>query len=85
VPRTTSAPAIDVRTSAPATGARTQFGETGELERLLARYIGPMAKIIAARARKQSPDEPALLQRIAEAIDDEKDRAEFLSAARKLK
>ena len=63
----------------------TQLRDTAGIERLLARYIGPMAKIIAARARKEAPDDQALLQRIAESIDDEKDRAEFLSAARKLK
>jgi serine/threonine protein kinase len=91
VPQIPTQPPAQPRTVAPTarpspqTIVPTQFRDTTELERLLARYIGPMAKIIAARARKEAPDEQALLQRIAESIDDEKDRAEFLSAARKLR
>ena len=77
--RTTTAP-----TTGPTTPTTLGLGDTAELERLLARYIGPMAKIMAARARKESPDYQVLLQRMAESIDDDKDRAEFLSAARKL-
>jgi hypothetical protein len=82
VPRT-SAPTT-ASTSAPAT-VMTGLGETGDIERLLARYIGPMAKIIARRARAEAPDDEGLLRRVAEAIDDAGDRAEFLAAARRLK
>jgi serine/threonine protein kinase len=85
VPQTQPRTVAPMGRSSPQTVAPTQLGDTGNIERLLARYIGPMAKIIASRARKDSPDEQTLLQRIAESIDDEKDRAEFLSAARKLR
>jgi serine/threonine protein kinase len=68
-----------------ATGSRTELRDTGELERLLARYIGPMARIIAGRARKEVSDDEGLLQRVAAAIDDEADRAEFLAAARRIR
>jgi serine/threonine protein kinase len=69
----------------PATGIPPELRDTAELERLLARYIGPMAKIIAGRARKQARDEHDLLQRFAEAIDDPGDRTQFLAAARQLR
>ena len=72
-------------TTAPSTGGATGPGADPELERLLARYIGPMARIIASRARQEAPDREALLQRVAEAIDDPADRAEFMAAARKLR
>jgi serine/threonine protein kinase len=82
VPRTTAP--TTASTSAPAT-VMPGLGETGDIERLLARYIGPMAKIIARRARAEAPDDEGLLRRVAEAIDDAGDRAEFLAAARRLK
>jgi hypothetical protein len=87
-PRTTTAlqPAVGITTppTSPPTATRIEQPDSGELDRLLARYIGPMAKIIAARARKEALDTEGLLQRIAEAIDDPSDRAQFLAAARRL-
>jgi hypothetical protein len=54
------------------------------VERLLAQYIGPMARIFCARAHKtaRTPDE--LTKCLAEAIDDDTDRTAFIAAAAKL-
>ncbi|MDB5922314.1 MAG: serine/threonine protein kinase [Betaproteobacteria bacterium] len=55
-----------------------------QVERLLAQYIGPMARIFCARAHKtaRTPDE--LTKCLAEAIDDDTDRTAFIAAAAKL-
>jgi serine/threonine protein kinase len=64
--------------SAPAGAANPQ------LERLLAQYIGPMAKIFCARAQKTARSSEELMNTLAEAIDDDEDRDAFLAGAAKL-
>lgn len=58
--------------------------DAAQLEQLLARYIGPMARIMLARARKAAHDDEALVADLARSIDSESDRSAFLGAARKL-
>jgi hypothetical protein len=57
---------------------------SAEIERLLAQYIGPVAKIIAGRARRSATDDEGFVQALANAIDGEVDRAAFLAAAQRL-
>jgi hypothetical protein len=52
-----------------------------QIEKLLTGYMGPMAKIILARARKKGGDDQSLLNALAGYIDDEVERASFLAAA----
>jgi hypothetical protein len=52
-----------------------------QLEQLLARSIGPMAKIVVARARKRAADDEALLKKLGDAIDDAGERAAFVAGA----
>jgi serine/threonine protein kinase len=52
-----------------------------QLEKLLAGHIGPLARIILARARKSARTHDELLRTLAAAIDDDEHRASFLSAA----
>jgi serine/threonine protein kinase len=59
-------------------------GDAVALERLLAGYIGPMAKIIVGRAQPAATSHEDLLLRLGESIDGDEDRAAFLSAARRL-
>lgn len=56
-------------------------GENAQLEKLLAGYIGPMARIIIARARKSARSHEELLDALAAAIDDDERRSSFLRAA----
>ncbi|HYH41494.1 MAG TPA: protein kinase [Burkholderiales bacterium] len=82
-------------TRAPVTGPASQAGvgaanaaitlDRAQLEKLLARYIGPLARIIIGRAAKTARSDQALLQALSEAIDDEAQRADFLRAAAGLK
>jgi serine/threonine protein kinase len=55
-----------------------------QVERLLAQYIGPMARIFCARAHKTSRTPDEFTKCLAEAIDDDSDRAAFIAAAAKL-
>lgn len=55
-----------------------------ELEQLLARAIGPMAKIVLGRARKRAVDDAALLDSLAGSIDDATERETFVAAARRV-
>jgi hypothetical protein len=52
-----------------------------QIEKLLTGHMGPMAKIILARARKKGGDDQSLLNALAGYIDDEVERASFLAAA----
>jgi serine/threonine protein kinase len=72
-PSTVAAPAISI---APADAAA--------LEALLARAIGPLAKIIVARAQASSISREDLFERLAASIDRDEERAGFLAAARRL-
>jgi signal transduction histidine kinase len=51
------------------------------LERLLAIYIGPMAKIFIANAVKRAHSDEELINCLAEGIDSERDRSAFLTRA----
>ena len=55
--------------------------EDAQLEKLLAGYIGPLARIIIARARKSAANRDELLRTVAKAIDNDDHRAAFLRAA----
>jgi len=56
-----------------------------QVETLLARHIGPIAKVMVRNARKAAPSRAALVAELAGSIEREKDRAEFASAVEKLK
>ena len=55
-----------------------------QIEQLLAKAIGPMAKIVLARARKRSADDESLLDALAQCVDDEAERSVFIAAARRV-
>jgi hypothetical protein len=55
-----------------------------QVQRLLAQYIGPMAKIIYARAQKTATSPGELIASISNNIDDDENRAAFVTAANKL-
>jgi serine/threonine protein kinase len=55
-----------------------------QIQRLLAQYIGPLAKIIYARAQKTAASPGELIASISNNIDDEANRAAFVTAANKL-
>ena len=77
------ATAAPTQTGAALAGAITL--DRAQLEKLLARYIGPLARIIIGRAAKTARSDQALLQALSESIDDEAQRADFLRAAAGLK
>lgn len=55
-----------------------------QLEQLLTHYIGPLASIVLARARKTASDDEALVHSLAKNIDAAEDRAAFLAAAARI-
>jgi serine/threonine protein kinase len=55
------------------------------LERALSQHIGPLARTILRKEIARQPDWAALLQALALQIDTAQDRAEFLSAAAKIR
>ena len=59
--------------------------DRAQLEKLLARSIGPLARIIIGRAAKTARSDQELLQALSNAIDDEAQRAAFLREAAGLK
>jgi hypothetical protein len=69
--------------SSPIPGADPEAAAQ-QLEQLLARSIGPMAKIVVARARKRSADDAAFLKTLGAAIDDAGERATFVAAATRI-
>jgi eukaryotic-like serine/threonine-protein kinase len=52
-------------------------------EHLLAVHIGPMAKILVKKAAKSARGTEDFVAVLADAIDDDEDRADFLAAAEK--
>lgn len=80
-------PHSQMKTVVPATGQSTtgtsiQPGtDDAHIEKLLAGYIGPLARIIIARARKSTSSRDEMLRAAANAIDNEAHRAAFLRAA----
>jgi hypothetical protein len=59
-------------------------GAVDPLEQLLARYIGPMAKIYIARAGKTAADDADLVDRLAGCIDDQAEREAFVAGAKRV-
>jgi serine/threonine protein kinase len=55
-----------------------------QIQRLLAQHIGPMAKIIYARALKSETTGEGVIASIAQSIDDDAGRAAFLADATKV-
>jgi serine/threonine protein kinase len=55
-----------------------------QVQRLLAQYIGPMAKIIYARAQKTATSPDELIASVSNNIDDDENRAAFVTAAKRL-
>ncbi|MGZ5119579.1 MAG: GAF domain-containing protein [Burkholderiales bacterium] len=64
-------PEFDVRSGAPLPA----------LEKLLASYMGPMAKILVSNAVKRAHTEEELISALADVIDSDQDRSAFLSKA----
>jgi hypothetical protein len=81
-PSTQATPAARSVSVTPAANPSAELD--AQVQRLLAQYIGPMAKIIYARAQKiaASPDE--LIASISNNIDDDQNRAAFVAAANRL-
>ena len=65
----------------PAAHALRETARLPALEKLLATYIGPMAKILVAKAAKRAHSEEELIGDLAQGIDSERDRSAFRSAA----
>jgi class 3 adenylate cyclase len=57
----------------------------GQVEALLARHIGPIAKVMVRNARKAASSRATLIAELATSIERDKDRAEFAAAVEKLK
>jgi serine/threonine protein kinase len=72
--------------ASPSTAAAPSIApaDAAALEALLARAIGPLAKIIVARAQASSVGREDLFERLAASIDREDERAGFLAAARRI-
>jgi serine/threonine protein kinase len=58
--------------------------QAAALEALLARAIGPLAKIIVARAHAAAGGREDLFERLAASVDGDDERAAFLAAARRI-
>ncbi len=56
-------------------------GVTRDIERLLAAYVGPLARHLVQRALEQPGSADTFLQSLAAAIEDQAQRAKFLSQA----
>jgi serine/threonine protein kinase len=59
-------------------GAGWNMEELGQIEKKLARFIGPIAKVMVRRAAKETGDFASLTQWLAEKINSPLDRREFL-------
>jgi hypothetical protein len=55
-----------------------------QLERALSQHIGPLAKTLVRKEAARQPHWNALLQALAQQVDDDHDRAQFLSAANRI-
>jgi serine/threonine protein kinase len=76
--RGTTTRATSATPAAPSPEAEAQ------IQRLLAQHIGPMAKIIYARALKSETTGEGVIKSIAQSIDDDAGRAAFLADATKV-
>ncbi len=70
------APRTDA-TLPPATG-RWDPRTLARVERALAQYVGPMARVVVAEAARQSPDAETLYQALARSLQTTADRSAFL-------
>ncbi len=90
------ADAVPLKHAAPATGAPSPAAPAVEpaaagirpelaarAEHLLAQHIGPMAKILVRKAAQSARGTKDFVAALAEAIDDDKERATFVAAAEK--
>ncbi len=55
-----------------------------QLTQLLARYIGPLGKMLVTRGSKSAHDDTELVDTLAQNIDSESDRGAFVAAARRI-
>ncbi|MCG6951925.1 MAG: adenylate/guanylate cyclase domain-containing protein [Betaproteobacteria bacterium] len=71
---------------APENAAPVDIDEAwvAQVETLLARHIGPIAKVMVRNARKAASSRAALVAELAGSIERDKDRAEFAAAVEKL-
>ncbi|HEY0338687.1 MAG TPA: serine/threonine-protein kinase [Burkholderiales bacterium] len=81
-PSTQAAPASRSVSVTPAANPSAELD--AQVQRLLAQYIGPMAKIIYARAQKSAASPDELIASISNNIDDDQNRAAFVTAANRL-
>jgi anti-sigma regulatory factor (Ser/Thr protein kinase) len=76
----TAAPAVSDPVKASIAGA-SPGARLPALERLLATYMGPMAKILIENAGKRAHSDEELIRSLAEGIDSERDRSAFVASA----
>jgi serine/threonine-protein kinase len=55
------------------------------IEALLVHYLGPIAPVLVKRAAKQATTRDALIAALAAELDDEKERAAFLTSCRQIR
>jgi tRNA A-37 threonylcarbamoyl transferase component Bud32 len=72
------APATAATVVLPAAERRFDPAALGEIERSLARFVGPMAHLIVARAAEQAPSREDLLATLAKSLARPQDAAQFL-------
>jgi signal transduction histidine kinase len=77
----TTAPTAASESARLSSPAASPAARLPALERLLARYIGPMAKVLIENAGKRAHNDEELIASLAEAIDSERDRSAFLATA----
>ncbi|MCP5151453.1 MAG: protein kinase [Ectothiorhodospiraceae bacterium] len=93
-PGTGGRPSGGIRTGArdsaggTSTGGRSREQVTPTLceaaERLMAEYVGPIARVLVDRIASSAPDRRAFLDALVDELDDESERREFLSRLREL-
>jgi serine/threonine protein kinase len=67
---------------APTTQQAIAPEQLARIEALLAHYLGPIAPVLVKRAAKQATNRDALIAALAVELDDEKERASFLTSCR---
>lgn len=73
--RSTASQAASTRTLA---AAGWDLEMLGRIEKHLARFVGPMARVLVRRTAAASDDAPMLVQRLAEQLDSAEERTDFL-------
>ena len=66
------------RAAPKAAGPAIAQADLESMSALMARYIGPIARVVVSRESRASPSVEQLRQQLAERIPDQNDRAEFL-------